>query len=103
MTGLILLGSILGYLLLGAITFRLIVVWYLDHEPEYGAKHDRDELINVDFGWVLAGAFFWPFTLFCYLFYKAIIKQLWVRPTPGERKAAQERFAENLRRASDEH
>lgn len=98
MAWLIWLGYVGGYLLISCLVFRMILVWYIDHETEDYRKNDRDDLIEEDLGWVLAGAFFWPVTMLGYLFYKVIIKQLWSRPTPGEK-----RDAEAKARAQNEH
>lgn len=69
-------------------------------------KNDRDDLID-DIGWVLAGSLFWPITMLGYLFYKVIIKQLWYRPTPGEKREAAAKLETQMKiaetRAQNEH
>jgi hypothetical protein len=88
----IVLSWTIGYLAIGAFTFRRIIVWQIDkEETERDMKSRREDIMYLDGGWILAGAFFWPFFWLFMAFYKLVVVPVWERPTPGEKAHAQER------------
>lgn len=103
--GLIWLTIIVGYFVMCLVGFRFIVVKQLDN-PSFGDssyQHRRDEVLWDNFWTIVIGSLFWFLVIPAWWLWKFVFYPLWARPTPGEKKATEEKLKRAEERARDEH